>query len=92
MFRHAAKALGNVAQRTFTPLGVAYSLTVICLTCILLSIVSIQYANYVDRKSNRKWCNLITLIDDRNRQLQNPSSEQQKFIEEMHKLRNSLEC
>lgn len=60
---------------------------------IALTGAAMQYANYVDRKSNRAWCELITGLDERYQALPADASPQaREFAAEVHQLRVELDC
>jgi hypothetical protein len=52
-----------------------YAIAVACLSCVLIAVVSVQYANYVHKQtiaemkkqqqqSDLRWCELLSSIDD----------------------------
>lgn len=59
---------------------------------ILLFLTSFQYANYVDRKSNRYWCGIIELFNDTYAQ-EPPTSQAGKVLSnEFLRLYGKFEC
>lgn len=36
----------------------------VCICLVIGIMASFQYANYVDRRSNQKWCDLVGLFND----------------------------
>lgn len=52
-------------------------------------LASFQYANYVNRQSNQKWCGIIVLFDDTYKEAPPPSDAGKKFAVEFSKLRNA---
>jgi hypothetical protein len=52
-------------------------------------IASFQYANYVNRQSNQKWCGIIVLFDDTYAESPPPSETGKKLATEFNNLRNA---
>lgn len=71
-----------------------YTAWAISFVCMLgLTGASIQYANYVDRKSNQNWCELIVDLDERYKRLPpDATPEAKEFAETINALRRNLEC
>jgi len=76
-----------------TPRQFSYAWIASFVVMLVLTAASIQYANYVDRKSNRAWCKLIVSLDDR---YQNPPADSEQDVKEfaatIHDLRMQLGC
>lgn len=59
---------------------------------ILLFLTSFQYANYVDRKSNRYWCGIIKLFND-TYEKEPPNTQAGKVLaDEFLRLYGKFEC
>lgn len=63
-----------------------------CISMMLLAGVSIQYANYVDRKSNQSWCELINFYTDYYNKTPPATELQKRQAELMHNQAKSLGC
>jgi hypothetical protein len=63
-----------------------------CVSMMLLAVMSIQYAAYVDRKSNQQWCGLVTAMDDEYARTPPATPTGIGIAEEIHKLRIAFEC
>lgn len=69
-----------------------YALVVVFISALVMTVVSVQYANYVDRESNTRWCGLMTTLDNAYT-AQPPTTETGKTVAaEIHKLRNEFAC
>lgn len=76
-----------------TPRAFVVAWLVSFVVMLALTGAAMQYANYVDRKSNRAWCELITGLDERYRSLPGDASPQaREFAAEVHELRLHLDC
>jgi hypothetical protein len=74
------------------PRSLWYALLAAFLSSLLMGGVAIQYADWVNRRSERKWCHLIVLLD-RPYTERAPQSELGKAIAEaLHKLRRDFGC
>ena len=62
------------------------------LTLFILFGVSIQYTNYVDRKSNQQFCGLFKLSDTVSAENPNPNEIEQQGIIEIQKLLREFHC
>lgn len=52
--------------RPFTPTGALrarYSILVVLITAIVISVAGVFYTNYVQRQSDQRWCALLATID-----------------------------
>jgi hypothetical protein len=59
---------------------------------IIMFIVSMQYANYIDRKSNRAWCGIVLLFNE-TYEKNPPPTEIGKMLEaEFKHLRTDFRC
>lgn len=62
-------------------------------TMLLLTLGAVQYANYVDRKSNQYWCELIAGLDERYQNLPpEADAEAREFAVKIHNLKGKLDC
>lgn len=59
---------------------------------LIMTVSSIQWANYVDRRSNQRWCNIVKLIDDGNAANPPPTKREQDFAIEIRILRENFDC
>jgi len=84
--------MNEVRRRLPISRGALYGLIATYVSSILMVAVAIWYANYVDRQSNRQWCELIVSIDDAysGAPATNPSGK--KVAEEFHRLRTQFAC
>lgn len=69
-----------------------YFLLVACLASIIMGVISIQYADYVDRKSNRQWCDVVTTLDDAYAANPPQSEAGRRLAQEMKRMRHDFDC
>lgn len=69
---------------------IAWLVSFICLATMAIS--AIMWANYVDRRSNQRWCGIVVLYDDRIRT--NPPTDDmgRKAALEFTRLRKEFSC
>lgn len=75
-----------------TPRRFFYGAIIALLCALFMGGTSIQYANYVDRKSNQRWCGIVRTLDDAYRNTPPQSPTGRVFAEEMAKLRKDFGC
>ncbi len=63
-----------------------------CIAMMLLAGSSIQYANWVDRKSNESWCDLINFYTDYYNQNPPATELQRRQADLMHDQAKALGC
>ncbi|MFY3742116.1 MAG: hypothetical protein HMLIMOIP_002580 [Candidatus Nitrosomirales archaeon] len=54
--------------------------------------LSAQWANYVDRRSNQRWCGIITILDDANKSNPPKTEIQKKLATKFHEKRKEFRC
>lgn len=69
-----------------------YAVTALVLSCLVVAGVSVQYANYVDRKSNQRWCELLATLDDAYRATPPRSPAGKKVASDVVRLRKDFGC
>lgn len=69
-----------------------YALLVSFLACITVMLGSVMYANHVAQESERKWCRVVTTMDDAWKDRPPPSSSGQQLAEEIRRLRAEFRC
>lgn len=69
-----------------------YSLLIVFLSSILMGIVAIEYANYVDSQSNKELCEMIVAVDDAFKDVPAAGPSGQKVAEAFHHLRIKFNC
>lgn len=57
-----------------------------------LVIGAYQYANYVDRKSNQRWCGIVVMYDDNFRLIPPPSELGRRLASEFREMRKDFRC
>ena len=62
------------------------------LVLFVSNIMSFQYANYVDRKSNRLLCGIIVLSDNASQATPPRTDIERSAAQEFKRLRNSFHC
>lgn len=72
--------------------GALYGLIIAYVSVFVVAFVAIQYSNYVDRKSNQRWCSIITTLDDTYKQQPPSTVLGKKLAKDMHELRSEFEC
>lgn len=45
------------------PRAYVYSLIMTYVSCVVIAVGAVLYANYVDRTSNQQWCDLVIPLD-----------------------------
>lgn len=69
-----------------------YAVTSLVVACVVIAGVSIQYANYVDRKSNQRWCQMLSQIDDSYKAKPPTTDQGRRFADTIHQLRVDFGC
>lgn len=72
--------------------AVWYSIVVILVTVIAVAVGNILYTNWVDRRSNQLWCEILVGIDDLNTKRPPQSEESKDFANKVHKLVIEFHC
>lgn len=69
-----------------------YAVAVACVSSLAMGVVAIQYAEYVDRKSNHQWCEVVVTLD--NAYDQNPPQTEagKSLAREMERMRHDFDC
>lgn len=66
---------------------------VIAYICLLVGVIgSIQWASYVDRRSNQRLCGVITLSNEAYKSNPKPTSVGKKLGNAMEKLQGDYDC
>lgn len=78
--------LGGVAR------GRWRALAGVLVTMLALAGANLVYTNWVDRSSNRKWCELISTLDDSYKAARPQTAAGQKVAADIAKLRVDLGC
>jgi hypothetical protein len=61
--------------------------------CLLIGIIaSFQYASYVDRKSNQRWCGVVGLFIDSYKEIPPPTELGKKIEREMLLIEGDFRC
>lgn len=71
---------------------VLYALLLSFLSAIIVTAGGILYTGYVDSQSNKRWCSLITLIDDTNIKTPPTTEIGKQYAIEIRKIRNEFGC
>lgn len=69
---------------------IAWLTSFICM--MALTGTAIQYANYVDRKSNQRWCGLFLILDDAYSATPPQNEAGRKLAQEIAQLVRDFEC
>lgn len=70
----------------------SYAVTALMVSCLVVAGVSVQYANYVDRKSNQRWCQMLSMIDDGYKERPPKNDQARRFADTIHQLRTDFGC
>jgi hypothetical protein len=74
------------------PRAYVYSLIMTYVSCVVIAVGAVLYANYVDRNSNRQWCDLVVPLDQAYTS-QVPTTELGRTVARaIHRIRDSFEC
>ncbi len=61
--------------------------------CLMVGIIaSFQYANYVDRQSNQKWCGVVTLFNESYKEIPPTTDLGRKISAAMLQLEGEFKC
>lgn len=69
-----------------------YAILSLVVACVVIAGVSVQYANYVDRKSNQRWCDLLSTLDDAYKSSPPQSPAGEKVAADIARLRKDFGC
>lgn len=69
-----------------------YYVAAACVSSLAVGVASIQYANYVDEKSNKQWCQVVLTLDDAYRQSPPQTEAGRKIAQEMARMRRDFDC
>jgi hypothetical protein len=69
-----------------------YAVVVAFIACVSIAGSSVAYANYVQRESDRKWCKLVTTLDDAYRGQPPTTAAGKNVAESIAQLRRDLGC
>lgn len=69
-----------------------YSLIVSFLSSVVVAVVAIFYAGYVDKQSNQKLCGMVVSVDDAFKEAPSTGPSGQKVAAAFKKLRADFEC
>lgn len=79
-------------RKYIPPRRVLYALIVALVTAISVASISVYYANYVDRKSNQRWCGMVVALDNTYREKPPNSDLGRDLANEFRKLRHDFDC
>jgi hypothetical protein len=74
------------------PRRVLYALVAICVSVVGVGAGAVLYADHVATESNRKWCGIMSTLDDAYVQARPTTSAGQKIAREIHRLRTDFGC
>lgn len=69
-----------------------YAIAAIVISCIVVAGVSVQYANYVDKRSSQRWCSLIGTLDDAYHATPPQTPAGRNVASDIARLRGDLGC
>jgi hypothetical protein len=69
-----------------------YSIAVACVSSIAMGVIAIQYADHVDKKSNRQWCQVVITLDDAYTANPPQTPAGQALASEMKRMRHDFDC
>lgn len=58
----------------------------------LMTAASLQWASYIDRRSNQRWCGIVKLSDRASQQNPNPTPIEQEGAIELQKIQKDFDC
>lgn len=81
-------------KQTITVLSreLLYAAIVAGVSSLIMGIAAVQYADYVDRKSNQRWCGVVTTLDEVYRSAPPQTTSGQVLAHEMAILRREFRC
>lgn len=59
---------------------------------LIMTILSLQWANYIDKKSNQRWCGVVNLFNEAYKATPPPTDIGKKIAAEMLKLQKDFSC
>jgi hypothetical protein len=74
------------------PRWLTYALCAVVVSIIGVGFVVILYANYIDSESNRRWCGVVTTLDDAYSQNRPTTPIGLALARELNELRHDFEC
>lgn len=74
------------------PRRLMYTWVAVTLVLFISILSSFQYANYVDRESNKQWCSVISLFNQAYRENPPPSELGKKIAAGMLVLQQKFSC
>lgn len=69
-----------------------YAVIALVVSCLVIAGISVQYSNYVDRKSNQRWCELLATMDDAYKANPPRTDAGQRMAAELRRLRVDFGC
>lgn len=69
-----------------------YAIVVAFIACVVVALASVFYASQIQRESDRRWCSLMTNLDDAYRATPPQTDTGRSVAAEVHKLRAELGC
>lgn len=64
----------------------------IALVCLITAAVAMQWAVYIDTKSNQRWCGVVELFNEGYKEVPPDSERTRKFATEFLKLSTDFKC
>jgi hypothetical protein len=74
------------------PKWLTYALCAVVVSIIGVGLGVILYANYIDSESNRRWCGVVTTLDDAYSQNRPTTPIGQELARELRNLRVDFGC
>lgn len=69
-----------------------YAVVVACVSSLAMGVIAIQYAEYVDRKSNQQWCEVVVTLDNAYTQTPPQTEAGQNLARAMKRMRHDFGC
>ena len=74
------------------PKSFLYYLVVSFVSALVMTLVAVVYANYVDNRSNQRWCGIVSTMDEVYREEPPTLDTGKRLAEEIKKLKNDFRC
>jgi hypothetical protein len=69
-----------------------YALVAVYVSMVVLTMASLLYAQHVAESSARKWCSLVSTLDDAYRGQPPTTPTGERVASDIHQLRRDLRC
>jgi hypothetical protein len=69
-----------------------YAVLISFIACVAVAMGSVAYTGYVQRRSDQRWCSLLTQLTDAQRGSPPATESGRRFAAELERLRREFRC